>query len=282
MRRMVYRISCLLVLLPCLAVPGIEAQERSSLAASGADKELLLAFLGVEEEDLLIGSMPEGAERLILRPPNGNLVGSLRYDKSLSVIFESDLERKEAAAWIGRAYAAEEWVAIDYGRFQGGFNPSPVELPTQFCREGEMVMVTVQEYRQGSRLTYHHSADRRMGASCEAMQQRTSPMRGFEFPQLVAPEGSDQQGATHCAGSNESAIGTGLLTELSALEVMDHYSSQLAEVGWLPVASCWDGPVAVQVWQIEGGDEPAGGMLVVNKRANLTSVLLSAAQEDER
>ena len=278
--------SCVVaVLIACLPASGLRAQEAADTNEGVSMQEVMLAFLGAEQEDLLLGAVPEDSATVVLVPPRGRVLGSLVGDESLIVLVESALGREEVSSWLDQTYRAASWMPIDFGRQRGGFNPSPAEVPSQFCRDGAMVHVGIEEHADGSRLSYHYNSMRRMGMSCEAMQRNgMDRMERFEFPPLTAPEGAEQRyGGGRCSGSGGESIGTGLFTDLQAVEVLDHYSAQLAEAGWLSVASCWDGPVAMQAWYIEGEeDEPMSGMLLVERLGDRVTIQLSASRASEQ
>ncbi len=207
------------------------------------------------------------------------MIGTLLREGGVSTILETELGRDEVLGWLADAYETAGWTVLGDSGARGGFQRAEARYPSRFCRGQDVVHVTL--VTGGERLSVRYHQHEESPVSCDRMQRDydTDATSNFEFPALVSPENADQRGQLSCSGPNEQAIGTGLVTNLSAAEVADHYGRQLTVAGWLPVAACWDGPVAVQVWQIEGTDDPLRGLLLVSERGVQTDVLLDVAWE---
>lgn len=254
------------------AVHGLQKQALSP--------EVLLAFLGAEPSDVHTGGIPAAAEELFLIPPSSQVVGTLARQEQLQAIIDSDLGSSELRGWLTTAYRSAGWTAIMEQPLRGGFNPSPDPAPAGFCRGDDQVGVDMRERPGGTRLVYYHF---RVSGSLPCGEQRRLRDRQLAFPPLVAPSDAEQLGSSGCSGPSGRSVGTSLATDLEAVELLDHYSVQLSDAGWLPLASCWDGPVAVRVYQVHGedADEALRGLLLINKRPEITGVLLSVAGATE-
>ncbi len=200
---------------------------------------------------ILVGSMPEGVEDLVMATVGNRVIGSAVYSRSSRIVLglpapadaviETMQDRLLAAGW-SRPQSEERGGFLDTrspenSTFCGPDGGTLNVLPGRRTAGGEQVVMIM------------HNHDTRMTA-CDPAARPGSVFPANPIPALRPPAGARVQGTGSGGRSDDANARATVRSRLSPQDLVRHYSGQLREHGWTPVAETNAADHATQSWML--------------------------------
>ncbi|MGI9050687.1 MAG: hypothetical protein ACR2GU_15150 [Rubrobacteraceae bacterium] len=233
-----------------------------------------------EKPRLFLGELPEDlSENLpaeIPIPEDLTLLGGLlrkypwRSEEEAEIILETEKSPEAARDSLRDRLADSRWSEKRWRPAErGGFvsTGGPRLSPLIFClsQRGPSLLVSCYPRRKSSlteiRIRLEGSSGR--DSTCSEEYGRFEDYRRSVIPALYPSEGMVQLSGGGGSGTDSEENSATVKTDLSPTVLVEHYSTQLAEGGWMRVGGGGEGPTSYSGWEFEVDEGDAWvGMLV--------------------
>ena len=261
----------------------------SQFAASQAEgpradlsPELALTILGVEESRLLPGGVPDDIAPNLLLPSGGTVLGSLAGSRGGSVVVSISGQEDLVLDEVVRLYLEDGWVPKYPEEVSSGFvSRDERSIRHTYCRDKVTVALDTGLDGNGDTLLRMRFGMQSRGRCARDNSRSARYGDMLPIPMLEAPEGIEVHGGgTGSSGPYASQSNAELETAMPARALLVHYAQQLDNLGWSTVASCSDGPLAVQSWSFTNDEsEPRTGLLLIESGAKTTGATIKVRAE---
>ena len=220
----------------------------------------------IAEPQILLGELPPDFDVPV--PEGADVLGSLvQSDRSFQAILDLPMDQGESGEFYVAALHDAGWSERSRGS-RGGFT-SAGNVPFAFCSgDNTMLTLTLSESPiEGlTEVRFFTFNVKGMGRSpCDqsrkggARLDMISPT-GFKLPTLRSPAGVRETGSSSGSSHNSVRSEVSLITDMSAVDLEEHYRRQLLELGWELAEQAAAGPLAVSTWRFANteGQEHSG------------------------
>ncbi len=247
--------------------------------------EFVLAVLGLDADDIVVGGLSERAQERIPMLPEAIVLGTIESSR-LNVIARVAGAPEKVESAYSSLLEAKGWTAHSE-REQRGFVAEAREIPKMYCGQAdELINFEARAVdKEPTILSVRLRVDP-SGMWCQRMQEvrYRDPRHEVPFPTLVAPEGAKIVG-TSAGGGMAREESARINTELSISDLYSHYMHQIEEQGWGRLNSCQQTGVGVQTLLFEDEDGTVWeGLLIITQFTNNNewkTITLRVSPQDE-
>lgn len=186
----------------------------------------------------VVGRVPASLAPYFFVPPGSRVLGGIEGPSTTVVVLSTPMSTEELRAAYRREQLRLGWTPASGPGYRGwGFVPAQGASPDGglvFCHIGQTLQIT--PYQSPSQPLLVTATVQNYGSQCSTQARMMSPSVGMELPVLLNPQDAAMNDRV-CLGSNTTlggGNGTGerVQTSLSAPQLLDHFSRQLADSGW--------------------------------------------------
>ncbi|MBN1966972.1 MAG: hypothetical protein JW910_20130 [Anaerolineae bacterium] len=233
---------------------GTEQEVRSFLAR-------LVAWQSAPDQtaDIFIGALPADLPLAIPLPQDARLLGSITQTvytaRQFIILVDTALPAPDVIAFFDAALAGE-WRAINAGPPGGGFVEQPI-YQSNYCHASEDALLYASAQTVSGGVTSLRLL-LQLGNTATVCSQLSAEQIAVEayslLPQLTVPAGATivggRSGGSSIGPRGESFASTSatLQAAMPASALMDDYTAQLEDLGWLLVRTDANGAFAWSAW----------------------------------
>jgi hypothetical protein len=216
------------------------AQDRA-LRERTVPIELVEALLGSRPGQtvpiVLVGELPPQMKTMFV-PPSSRIVGSMSSSANAVAVIASSLDPASLRREYARDATARGWKPFEStgDGSMGGFRDVSSTGPLNYCDGGTNTQIVIGPGRIGeSRVTITQSAEgycNYLQNQAQQMRAMPDPMFNIRWPVLVNPENTRSMGDCGFGRGPSFTQPAELRTGLTASQLLDHYGTQLQQLGW--------------------------------------------------
>jgi hypothetical protein len=227
------------------------AQSLRSAAPDSLPRELVEAllrpYLGLYTGNgatFAVGRVPESLAPYLFVPPGARVLGGIESASNTIVVLSVSTSVEDLRASYRREQLRLGWTPPSPGGSRGGFVPAPGTgqegNSLVFCHIGQSLQIVPYPSTAGS-LLVTASVQTYSGLCSNQVRFMSTSPSGVELPVLLNPDGAGMNSQTCFAASLSSGGGNStserLQTNLSPTQLVEHFSRQLSDSGWIVSAS---------------------------------------------
>ncbi|HUV83487.1 MAG: hypothetical protein E4G94_08525 [ANME-2 cluster archaeon] len=238
--------------------------------------ERMFTYPRIMNLSLLPGELPSDLPVMVPIPEDAVVIGSSVYSdkyQQIQIILDVPKDPSEILDFYKNNLEKAGWNESEgFYPEERGFTSFYMPEMTIFCRfEGEGPSLTITSYASNgdgpTDVRLNLDTDPR-NPICSILSERSQGISRAEdvIPILKPPKGAQPKGGGGGGGDDQYNSEATLETELSVLELEDHYQNQLVEAGWELEENVSNSSITLSTWSFtdEIGDQWSG-ILFVNE-----------------
>ncbi|MCK4938150.1 MAG: hypothetical protein KAR85_06065 [Methanosarcinales archaeon] len=238
--------------------------------------ERMFTYPGIMNISLFPGELPGNLPVVVPIPEDAVVIGSSVYSdeyQQIQIILDVQEDPSEIVDFYKNNLEKAGWNETKgFYPEESGFTSFYMPESTIFCRfEGKGPSLTITSYASNG----NEPTDVRLNLDTNPRNPicriNSDPYQGIYqaenvIPILIPPKGAQQRGGGGGGSDDQQYSETTLKTELSVLELEDHYQNQLVEAGWELKENVSNSSITLSTWSFtdELGDQWSG-ILFVNE-----------------